>query len=58
MEIQTNVLNEDGTMTLQAVTAVVSSTTDEFGNPVKVIQIESPVPEAPAAPAEDPVPAE
>lgn len=55
MEIQTNVLNADGTMTLQSVAAVVSSTTDEFGNPVKVIEIQS---SAPEAPAEDPAPAE
>ncbi len=55
MEIQINVLNEDGTTAVQSVTAVVSSTTDEFGNPVKVVQIES---QAPEAPAEDPAPAE
>lgn len=52
MEIQTNVLSPDGTITVESVNVVVSSTTDEAGNPVTILQMES------AAPVEDPAPTE
>lgn len=56
MLIQNNVLNADGTISVESVRVVTSSTTDELGNPVKVTQIDYSVPIEDPAPVEEPAP--